>query len=265
MKVNSVDFNLLQTKGSVQQSNKHAGLQTFEKKLQTSLYMTKGVNVYFGGLAKGINLAEDKCIELLRGALDGQKRWFNENEIQNIVNTLRKVDDNEKKFDIVYEILELKNCELEKLPDGKFVNKLVNVLAARPEEEHFPILEFALNDLKKAVNPMDAFFKLPFDKQDSLTKILGKIDEINDKKLFKSSKARESTVDSLYDTFRVLLYGHEDLNKAAGTAGFKSENIEILEGDRFYYENLKTYAGKKSKEKVMAVVDEMIQYFDKNI
>lgn len=263
MLVNKVDLNVLNNSNKLPVLNRDNS-QT-NREFQTSLYNTKGLQVYFKGLVRGVSVAEDLCISLLRNAKNGPYRRFSEDDIQNIITSLKKVEDSGSKIDITYEVLELDESRLDKLPDPKFINKLIKLLADKPQDDHFAILEFAQNDLQKSVKPMEAFFNLPEKKQDDLLVFLRKIDELNDNKFYKSNKAREAAVDSLYDTFKILLYGHEDFNKIHSQTALKTENLEILNADKDYYKNLKnTYRDNKSKDKVISLVNEMTDYFKTN-
>ena len=145
--------------------------------------------------------------------------------------------------------------------------KLVKTIAERPEDERFAILQFAQSEIEKAAKPMETFFNLPYKIQDGLTKLLCKIDDVNESFLFKDDYARMSTIDSLYDTFRVALYGHEDMADIDKIfrGSYKKENLEILKSDYNYYKKQDVFKNDLAKEKVLSVVQSITDYFEKNI
>ncbi len=264
MYVNQVNFN----KNSVNHNKlqrKQQQVQNYSSGVQTSLYNTKGMNVYFGGLAKGVDVIENQCIDILRAARDGVRRKFAENDIEDIVKSLKVVKKPEEKPEILQEIIALD--EGTPISNKDFFKNIVGLVADKPENERFAILEFAANELENAAKPMDAFLMLPRKTQDELTNLLCQIDYINDMKLFKNDDARSIAIESLYNTFRVPLYAHDDLDKIdrAFRGAYKKRNLEILNADRDFYENQDYFKDESSKEKFMIVVDNITDYFKNSI
>ena len=79
----------------------------YESGIQTSLYKTKGMNVYFGSLVKGADFIENQCIDILRTARDGVKRRFAENDIEDILVNLKPVKNPKEKPEILQQVLSL--------------------------------------------------------------------------------------------------------------------------------------------------------------
>ncbi len=243
--------------------NKPQQTKDYPSGIQTSLYNTRGMNVYFGSLAKGVDFIENECIDILRSARNGRCRRFAENDIQDIVNSLKYVAQPENKPYILQELLMIGDSG--KLPDNKLFKRLVALTANRPENERFAILEFAANELENATKPMEVFSKLPFKTQNNLTDLLCKIDYVNDSGLYKSDEARALTVNSLYDTFRVPLYAHEDMDKLPREFRIlpKKENLKILDDDLKFYEKQDVYKDEFSRQKVLYAVECIRDYFNR--
>lgn len=260
MNVNPINLNKNVNASKSQRAEKP--VSSFEPEIQTSLYNTKGANVYFGSLAKGADVMEEQCVKILRAARDGMKRRFAENDIEDIVKSLRVVKNPEEKPEILQEIVALD--EGIPIPDKKLFKNIIRQIADKPENERFAILEFAGNEIENAAKPMEIFSKLPYRTQNNLTKLLCQIDDVNDNRLYKSESAREAVMNSLYDTFRVPLYAHEDLDKIdrAFRGRAKRENLEMLNADLNYYENLDAYKDELAKLKVLSVVENIRDYFN---
>ncbi len=265
MYVNRVDLNKTVNYRQMQDSKKNLPARDYS--FQTSLYDTKGVNVHFGSLARGINAIENECIDILRDARIGRSRRFSEYDIEDIIKNLKFVKDQQEKPDIVKSVMALDEEHCGVLPDVDMFKKLVKTIAERPEDERFAILQFAQSEIEKAAKPMETFFNLPYKIQDGLTKLLCKIDDVNESFLFKDDYARMSTIDSLYDTFRVALYGHEDMADIDKIfrGRYKKENLEILKSDYNYYKKQDVFKNDLAKEKVLSVVQSITDYFEKNI
>lgn len=261
MYVNQINFNKYAANGT-QIQNKPQPAKNYSSGIQTSLYNTKGMNVYFGSLAQGVDVIENVCIDFLRSARNGAKRRFTENDIEDIVKSLRVVKNPEEKPEILQEIVALD--EGIPIPDKKLFKNIIRQIADKPENERFAILEFAGNEIENAAKPMEIFSKLPYRTQNNLTKLLCQIDDVNDNRLYKSESAREAVMNSLYDTFRVPLYAHEDLDKIdrAFRGRAKRENLEMLNADLNYYENLDAYKDELAKLKVLSVVENIRDYFN---
>ena len=265
MNVNPINLNKNVNASQSQRAEKP--VSSFEPGIQTSLYNTKGANVYFGSLAKGADVMEEQCVKILRAAREGMKRRFAENDIEDVLRILKPVKNSEEKPEIIKQVLTLDGEFAEKIPDRDMFKNLVKLIAQRPEHERFAILQFAENELQNSTKPMEIFTKLPNNVQDDLTKLLVKIDDVNVSFFFKDDDALRSTIDSLYDTFRVALYGHYDManmNKVFKTS-YKNRNLEILKADRNFYDKSDGFKSESAKRFILNVVDEIIGYFEKNV
>lgn len=265
MNVNPINLNKNVNASQSQRAEKP--VSSFEPEIQTSLYNTKGANVYFGSLAKGADVMEEQCVKILRAARDGMKRRFAENDIEDVLRILKPVKNSEEKPEIIKQVLTLDGEFVEKIPDRDMFKNLVKLIAQRPEHERFAILQFAENELQNSTKPMEIFTKLPNNVQDDLTKLLVKIDDVNVSFFFKDDDALRSTVDSLYDTFRVALYGHYDIanmDKVFKTS-YKNRNLETLKADRNFYDKSDGFKSESAKRFILNVVDEIIGYFEKNV
>ena len=239
----------------------------YESGIQTSLYKTKGMNVYFGSLVKGADLIENQCIDILRAARDGVKRRFAENDIEDILVNLKPVKNPKEKPEILQQVLALDGEFSGVVPDRKMFKNLVGLISEKPEHVRYAILQFAENELQNSTKPMETFMKLPYRVQNDLTKLLVTIDDVNNDFLFKNDNARASAVDALYDTFRVALYAHDDMADVEKIfrGSYKRKNLELLKSDYAYYDRFDGYKSDDAKRLVLDVVDEITGYFEKNI
>lgn len=268
MQVNSVGlYNNLSGLSKPQKNDVLNFSEKYTNRIQTSIYNTKGTHVYFGGLAKGIDVFENECIDLLRAARNGRKRKFAENEIANILKKLQKVKDPSDKRNVLLEVLELNEENLYNVPDNKLFETIVGLVAGRPEKERFAILEFAANEMENATKPLEIFSKLSDTQQNNLTKLLVKVDDVNRQSFFKDNDARIQIVNSLYDTFRIPLYAHEDVAgmNVFRIPGFKDKNLQILNEDMNFYKKQDCYANETAKSKILSVVDSITDYFKKSV
>lgn len=248
-------------------SNKKQTLsQAADNHIQTSLYNQKGVNVPFCGLAKGIDIFEEECISFLRQVRENRFRKFDENDIKEMLTSLRKEKTVENKKNILKEVFELEDEELN-LPAKQYLKKALNLIAGRNEEERFALLEFAQHEIKYATQPLEAFSKLPSEKQNKLIKILTKIDSVNEPVFFKTKDKNITITESLYDLFRTLVYAEDDLTKLKTTdiAKYKINTYHLLKNDMKYFDNIDGYANEQSKLKVIDVTKAIYEYFLENI
>ena len=246
----------------------------FQNPIQTSLYNQKGLNVSFGCLAKGIDEAEEVCIKLLRKARiqkisrtkGASPRKFDEQDIKEIITSIRKIEKPEDKTHIIEEVLTIEDDQGLK-PEKGIIKKLVKLIADKPEEERFALLEYAENDLKTVYEPLNAFINLPKEKQNGLIGLLKEITDVNETKLFKSNQAQTETIDSLYEHFREVLYAEEELLKLppAKANDFKLQTIDVLNNDIKYYINVPdNFADPKAQNKIINVAHKVFSYFIEN-
>lgn len=235
--------------------------------IETSIYNQKGMNVPFGCLAKGKDAVEESCIRLLRKVREGRRRKFAEDDIMDIIKDLRGIRKKQDKQNILEEILTLENENDGSKPDKKVIKNVIKLITGKSEDERYGVLEYTMNDLRNSAEPLEAFAKLPKEKQDKLIKILSEINDVNEQKLFKSNEAKEETLDSLYDYFRVALYADDDLSRLdiSKTDAYKIDKVDLLNQDRKYFKNLNTYASPQAKQKIITLTDKVLNYFLDNI
>lgn len=236
-------------------------------KLDVSIYNQKGLNLPFCGLAKGLDEAEEACIYMLRKVREGRMRKYPENEIKEIITSLRQIKNPEDKKAVLEEIFEVKDEYQGKKLEKDLIKKIIDINANRPENQRYAVLEFAQNEISNSTKPMNSFSKLPKEVQDKLIPILEDIESINERKLFKSTKVQNEIINNLYEEFRVPVYAHEDLNILQGQKAidYKIENAKMLNSDKKYINNLDGYANKTSKEKINTILEKIFNYYMENI
>lgn len=233
-----------------------------EQRIETSIYNTKGTNVYFGSLAKAQDAFEAECIQILRKVRNHRCRMFDEYDITEMLGSLKKEQNPENKTNVLKEIFCLECEEYGKKPDKNFLKRVLNLTAGRPEDDRFAILEFVQQELIYAKEPLAAFANLPKEKQDKLVKLLKDIDNVNTI----NSEAKYYNPESLYDTFRILVYAEDDLSKLklADANAYKISTYHILKDDMEYFKNL-TYPDENTKKEVLSVAENIQTYFLQNI
>ncbi len=247
--------------------HKNQGTNIPNNSIQKSLYTQKGVYIPFCGLAKGQDFIEETCIHMLRKVREHRFRKFDENDIREIITSLKKVPTPEEKPHIIQEALILKDESTGENPPKSFVKKVINLIAGKPEDDRFAILEFAQQELNKATHPLFEFSQIPENNQTKLIKILKKINNTNETALYKNSEAQSETVDSIYDIFRTVVYAHNDLHKmnTNNANSYKLETLKLLYDDKKYMKNLNTYSNENAKIKIIEITDNIINYFIENI
>lgn len=268
MQINSVSvYKNSSGLGNVHRNNVTTNPEKQNNSIQKSIYNSKGTNIYFGCLAKGADIVENECIDLLRSARYGRYRRFDENDITEILSKLKVVKKPEDKKNILLETLELDEEYTGVFADNKFFKRVLGLVANKSEQERFAILEFAANELQNAVRPLETFAKLSDAKQQNLAKLLVNIDDVNRQTFFKDNDTRVRAINALYDTFRVPLYSHDDIANmnVFRVPSYKNKYRQILNDDMDYYRKQDGYADAAAKSKVISVVDNIINYFEKNV
>lgn len=264
MKIDKISF----TAPHMNYNNNSVNINSYasERNYQTSVYNTKGLNVYFGSLAKGDDVYENKCIKNLRAVREGRMRKFNEDEIKEIITSLKKVDNPAEKIDVLAEALTLLD-EPVTAPTTKFIKQIVDVNAGRTEDERFAVLEFAKNELEVATKPFEAFYSISKENQDKLVKILTKISELNENELYESEELRDKTLDSLYDIFRIPVYAHDDLTKSGKveSSEIKTESLKLLYDELKEVKQADDSLQDVTHKKVVEVTEDIFNYFLDNI
>lgn len=237
-----------------------------EKRLETSIYNSKGTNVYFGSLARAQDAFEAECIQILRKVREHRCRKFDEFDITEMLGSLRKEQNPENKTNVLKEIFSLECEEAGKSPDRKFLKRVLNLTSGRPEDERFAILEFAQNELNIATKPLETFAALPAEKQDKLVKLLKDINNVNDTSWHGGVVSEYYNSDSLYDSFRTLVYAEDDIAKL-GTDAANTRKVDayhILKDDMEYYKN-STYPDENVKRRVLSAAENIYEYFLENV
>lgn len=233
-----------------------------KNKVETSIYNTKGANVYFGSLAKAQDAFEAECIQILRKVRNHRCRMFDEYDITEMLGSLRKEQNPANKTNVLKEIFCLESEEYAEKPDKNFLKRVLNLTAGRPEDERFAILEFAQYEFTSAKEPIAAFASLPKEKQDKLVKLLKDIDNVNTI----NSESEYYNPEAMYDTFRTLVYAEDDLARIKGGEAdtYKVNTYHTLKDDIEYFKNL-TYPDENIKQRVIPTVEKILNYFLENI
>lgn len=267
MKIEKVNLKYPNYQNTAPEENKINTVSCSRTSVQKSLYTEKGVYIPFCGLAKGQDFIEETCIKMLRKVREHRYRKFAEDDIREILTDLRKVNNPEEKPHIIQEALTLENENSCESPSKHFVKRVINLTAGKPEDERFAILEFAQHELNYATEPLAAFSKIPEEKQTKLLPILKQINEANDTEMFNSIHGHTETITSLYDIFRTAVYAHDDISKLTvpEANAYKVETLKSMNEDKKFMEKLDFYADKQSKENIISIVDNVMNYFFDNI
>ena len=253
----------------IQQAN-NIQLQKFdtgeENRIDVSLYNQKGLAVPFCGLVKGADYIEENCINFLRKIRESRRRKFDEYDIKEMLDSLRKEQDSTNKEGILKEVFLIESEEAGKTPPKDFIKRTLKLTAGRPEGERFAILEFAQYELNNATKPLEAFSNLNVEKQNKLVKILKDINDINEMPYSNPMTSVEQNLDSVYDLFRVLVYAEDDLSKLSGSAAdkYKIDTYHMLRDDMEFFNN-QSYPNEHIRNKVNATVKNIYEYFLDNI
>lgn len=235
--------------------------------IETSIYKQKGVNIPFCGLAKGADEIEDACIKTLRKVRENRCRKYTENDIQEVLTSLRQIKKPEEKQHVLEEILQIEDEESGRKLDKNFIKNIININANRPEQDRFAVLEFAQYELSNAAEPLTSFSKLKKEQQEKLIPILKAIDNIDSLKTFKNHQDRNDTISELYDTFRIPVYAHEDLARLGGSEAndYKTEYLKILYNEKNQMKEKDIFTNNYEKYKVSSITENIFNYFMENI
>lgn len=242
--------------------------QPRQGQVDVSLYDTKGISIPFCGLAKGADFVEESCIKMLRKVRESRFRKFDEYDISDMIKSLRKEDNSEDKVTLLKEVFCLESSEDGKLPDKNIIKNVLDVIAGRPQDERFAVLEFSQYEINNATRPMEAFCSLPKLTQDKLIDILKNIEKLcitNDMNSEQKTSVPK-VLEALYDTFRVIVYAEDDLSKLkpAQINDYKVQTFHLLKDNVKYFENI-AYPNEKTKLTVKNIVEDINKYFIENI
>lgn len=253
----------------IQQAN-NVQLQKFdtgeENRIDVSLYNQKGLAVPFCGLVKGADYIEENCINFLRKIRESRRRKFDEYDIKEMLDSLRKEQDSTNKEGVLKEVFLIESEDAGKTPPKDFIKRTLKLTAGRPEGERFAILEFAQYELNNATKPLEAFAALPVEKQDKLVKILKDINKIDDATFSTMDEPPYQNIDSVYDFFRVLVYAEDDLAKLSKAEAntYKVDTYHLIKDDLEFFKK-QNYPNENIKKKVNTVTQNIYNYFMENI
>ena len=251
---------------------------TCENQIETSLYNQKGVQIPFKGFfwTKHTQKIENECIELLAGARNGRYKLFTPSEAKKILTTLEQETNELERPNIIKEVfalswddtiptagakIDLYNIDGEPI-SRNFVQKLIKLNAGRSENDRLAIIEFARYELDNgATEPLGAFFKLSEERIQELTPFLRRIADINYEDAG-SDEIYQKNVPELYDHFRCLVYGIDDLSKPGSRLSkqkIKDELLEVINGDIDFFKK-HDYPSEENKQKILELLKDMNEY-----
>ena len=124
-----------------------AGSVCQPQNIDVSLYNSKGVRIPFCGLVKGADFIEENCINFLRKIRENRCRKFDEYDIKEMLETLRKEKNSSDRESVLKEVFCIESEDFGKTPPKDFLKRALRLTAGRPEDERFAILEFAQHEL----------------------------------------------------------------------------------------------------------------------
>ncbi len=244
--------------------------------VQKSIYNSKGSNVYFCGLVRGLSVAEEVIAEKFRTFVEYGRRRFNEHDIRDLMEHVKRAKTQEEKefvFDAVNALLD--PVEKYKLDDrvvrqvanevdNDVLNRTLKVTEGRSEDAKWAILDFADYETRHATNPMQTFARLPKETQDELTGILEKLQKVR----YAGNPMRGDDLsleasDSLYDLFKVVMYAHEDLPKLnpAERQKYLLEQLDIIGGDIRHWQTTDEIESPELRQQVVNFSKDLLHYF----
>lgn len=273
--VNKIGLNAqyLETKAS--QSKPELPAQGEVKELEKSIYNSKGSNVYFCGLVRGLSQFEEVIADGFRSFMENGKRKFNEHDIRDIMDAVKKAKTPEEKRFMLDATAALLDVESKIKLDDKVVKNVMNsvdnadvkkalkAIEQRPEEECYAILDFANYEFRNATDPLTSFINLPKSTQDEMVLFLQKIKAVGDGSPMSTSELSVEASDNLYDLFKVVMYAHEDLPKLnpAERQKYLLEQLDVIGGDiRSAMKNYEIEAPETRKQ-IVDLEKEMLYYF----
>ncbi len=244
MKINGISQNLI----NYNYQNSQVSNPVYENNIQTSIYKQKGVTLPFGARFKPLNLCEENCVGMLRKIKDGTHQRFLQNDVNEIMTSLRKEKDPKEMERFLGNLIDaLQDTECDK----HSFKRLIKLIAGKSEDDKYTILAFADHELQNAVEPLKAFVELPADKRERLMPFLERIH---------LDQSSEDTTAALYDTFRTLVYAEEDMSKLSGDAlnKYKIDTCRTLRDSVGYFEN-------RADENSVSIAKDIYHYFVDNM
>ena len=275
--INKVELKTQQTEMKTCQNKPEISVKNNdEPQIEKSIYNSKGSNVYFCGLVRGLSVAEEAIADNFRTFIENGRRKFNEHDIRDIMDIVKRGKTNEEKefmFDVVNALLDpIEKQKVDEKVVRQVVNEIDNVtlkrtllaLEGKSEEGRWAIIDFADYEARHATNPMSTFIKLPKETQDELTVLLEKIRTVRyaDNPMKDDDLTLEAG-DSLYDLFKVVMYTHEDLPKLnpAERKTYLLEQLDIIGGDIRNWQKTDEIKSPEMREKVVGLTKDILYYF----
>ncbi|MBO5446612.1 hypothetical protein J6A34_03805 [bacterium] len=248
-----------------------------ENSIETSIYNQKGVQVPFCGLwSKSSTKIENECIELLQNIRNGKYKLFTPSESKKILQSLEQELCEEERPQILKEVMaitwdeaipghgvkvDMFNAAGEPI-SRQFIQKLIKLNAGRSADDRLAVVEFARYEQDiGATEPLGAFFKLPEERLQELIPFLRRITDLNYAGDIFNDSPYEKYIPELYDHFRCLVYGIDDLSKP-GTKlkkqQIKDELVEVLSDDYFWRKD--DYPSEETRKTILELVKDMNDY-----
>ncbi len=248
-----------------------------ENSIETSIYNQKGVHVPFCGIwSRSSTRIENECIELLQNIRNGKYKLFTPSESKKILQSLEQELCEEERPNIIKEVMamtwdeaipgpgvkvDMFNAAGEPIP-RQFIQKLIKLNAGRSADDRLAVVEFARYEQDiGATEPLGAFFKLHEERLQELIPFLRRITDLNYAGDALKDSPYEKYIPELYDHFRCLVYGIDDLSKP-GTKlkkqQIKDELVEVLSDDYFWRKD--DYPSEDARKTILELVKDMNDY-----
>lgn len=245
------------------------------QQVEKSIYNSKGSNVYFCGMVRGLTHAEEIIAEGFREFVQYGKRKFNEHDIRDIMDIVKRGKTKEEKefmLDAVNALLDpvtkervsgkiVRDVAVE--VDNKVIKKTLLAMEGKSEEAKCAILDFADYEIRHATDPMTSFVKLPKATQDELTGFLERIQSIRYGNPMRGEDLSLEAGDSLYDLFKVVMYAHEDLPKLspADRQKYLLEQLEVIGSDIRAWQKNDEVQSPEQRQQIVNLAKDMLHYF----
>ena len=281
-KVTSNNVNM-QTQHKAEISNSQPEALSCKNSIETSVYNQKGVQVPFCGFwSKYSNKVENECIDLIQNIRNGKYKLYTPSEAKKILQSLEQEICEEERPQILKEVMamtwddaipgpgikvDMYNASGEPI-SRQFIQKLIKLNAGRSADDRLAVVEFARYEQDiGATEPLGAFFKLPEERLQELIPFLRRISDLNYEGEAFATSPYEKYIPELYDHFRSLVYGIDDLSKTGKKVKkqqIKDDLVEVITGDMEYYQNAE-YPNKEVKQRILELVEDMNEYAKERI
>lgn len=267
----------IQSQLKAETTNNQPETLSCENSIETSIYNQKGVHIPFCGIwSRSSTRIENECIELLQNIRNGKYKLFTPSESKKILQSLEQELCEEERPQILKEVMamtwdeaipgpgvkvDMFNAAGEPIP-RQFIQKLIKLNAGRSADDRLAVVEFARYEQDVgATEPLGAFFKLPEERLQELIPFLRRISDLNYLSDGLGDSPYEKYLPDLYDHFRSLVYGIDDLSKP-GTKlkkqQIKDELVEVLSDDYFWRKD--DYPSEDARKIILELVKDMNDY-----